>query len=68
MQNVTDTPLLSPKETFPATVAEVIDNFKLVINIKLELFVKLKRSNKRFIGWIKSQLRGPFICDSGSFI
>jgi hypothetical protein len=32
MQNVTDTPLLSPKETFPATVAEVIDNFKLVIN------------------------------------
>lgn len=29
---VDDTPILSPKGTFPATVVEVIDNFKIVIN------------------------------------
>lgn len=32
MENVTETPLLSPKGTFPATVAKVIDNYKLVMN------------------------------------
>ncbi|TRV06741.1 MAG: hypothetical protein EWV41_13425 [Microcystis wesenbergii Mw_MB_S_20031200_S109] len=32
MENVTETPILSPKGTFPATVAKVIDNYKLVMN------------------------------------
>ena len=32
MENVTETTLLSPKGTFPATVAKVIDNYKLVMN------------------------------------
>jgi hypothetical protein len=32
MENVTETPLLSPKGTFPATVAKVIDEYQLVIN------------------------------------
>jgi len=32
MKNVTEIPLLSPKGTFPATVAKVIDNYKLVMN------------------------------------
>lgn len=32
MENVTEAPLLSPKGTFPATVAKVIDDYKLVIN------------------------------------
>lgn len=32
MEQVKNTPLLSPKGTFPATVAKVIDDYKLVIN------------------------------------
>lgn len=32
MENLTETPLLSPKGTFPATVVKVIDDYKLVIN------------------------------------
>ena len=32
MENVTETPILSPKGTFPATVAKVIDNYKLAMN------------------------------------
>lgn len=32
MENVTEAPLLSPKGTFPATIAKVIDNYKLVMN------------------------------------
>jgi hypothetical protein len=32
MENVTETPILSPKGTFPATVAKVIDDYKLVMN------------------------------------
>ena len=32
MENVTETPLLSPKGTFPATVVKVIDDYKLVMN------------------------------------
>jgi hypothetical protein len=32
MENITKTPLLSPKGTFPATVAKVIDEYRLVIN------------------------------------
>ncbi|QGZ92043.1 hypothetical protein [Microcystis aeruginosa] len=32
MENVTETPLLSPKGTFPAKVVKVIDNYKLVMN------------------------------------
>jgi len=32
MENVTETPILSPKGTFPATVVKVIDDYKLVIN------------------------------------
>jgi hypothetical protein len=32
MENTTEAPVLSPKETFPAKVARVIDQYKLVIN------------------------------------
>lgn len=32
MENTTEAPVLSPKETFPAKVAKVIDQYKLVIN------------------------------------
>ncbi len=32
MTNSTDTQILSPKGTFPATIAEVIDEYKLVMN------------------------------------
>ncbi|MGK7943637.1 MAG: hypothetical protein AB4058_04130 [Microcystaceae cyanobacterium] len=32
MESTTNPPLLSPKGTFPATVAEIIDKYKLVIN------------------------------------
>lgn len=32
MENLTETPLLSPKGTFPATVVKVIDDYKLVMN------------------------------------
>jgi hypothetical protein len=32
MENATQTQILSPKGTFPASVAQVIDNYKLVIN------------------------------------
>ena len=32
MDNTTDTPVLGKKGTFPATVARVLDNYKLVIN------------------------------------
>ncbi|GCL53896.1 hypothetical protein NIES3806_12330 [Microcystis aeruginosa NIES-3806] len=32
MENVTETPLLSHKGTFPATVVKVIDDYKLVMN------------------------------------
>jgi hypothetical protein len=32
MENTTETPILSPKGTFPATVAKVIDHYKLVMN------------------------------------
>lgn len=32
MENVAETPLLSPKGTFPATVVAIINNRKLVIN------------------------------------
>ena len=32
MENVTETPLLSPKGTFPAAVVKVIDDYKLVMN------------------------------------
>ena len=32
MENVTETPLLSPKGTFPATVVKVINDHKLVMN------------------------------------
>ncbi|AKE66303.1 hypothetical protein MYAER_3977 [Microcystis aeruginosa NIES-2549] len=32
MENVTETPILSPKGTFPATVVKVIDDYKLVMN------------------------------------
>lgn len=32
MTNTTDAPVLGKKGTFPATVAKVIDNYKLVIN------------------------------------
>ncbi len=31
-ENVTETPLLSPKGTFPAKVVKVIDDYKLVMN------------------------------------
>ena len=32
MENGTETPLLSPKGTFPAKVVKVIDDYKLVMN------------------------------------
>jgi hypothetical protein len=32
MENTTEAPVLSPKGTFPAKVAKVIDQYKLVIN------------------------------------
>ena len=32
MENTTEAPILSPKGTFPAKVAKVIDQYKLVIN------------------------------------
>ncbi|NCR20820.1 MAG: hypothetical protein GPJ27_02310 [Microcystis aeruginosa L111-01] len=32
MENVAEKPILSPKGTFPATVAKVIDDYKLVMN------------------------------------
>jgi hypothetical protein len=57
MENEAETQLLSPKGTFPAKVAKVIDNYKLVINRGEKNGIREKQ--KMLVYRIDEEIRDP---------